>query len=101
MREQEGTQNLVFLENDAAEATFPDNSSDIGEEPGKQYKENYWRKDEDFTFKSKKKMFVKAADKIIIKVKKGVLLEIDNNIITIVDCRMGQNCTEIDIEIPA
>ena len=35
MREQEGTQNLVFLENDAAEATFPDNSSDIGEKPGK------------------------------------------------------------------
>ena len=44
MREQEGTQNLVFLENDAAEATFPDNSSDIGEKPGKQYEENYWRK---------------------------------------------------------
>ena len=33
MQEQEGAHNLVFLENDVAEATFPDDSSDIKEEP--------------------------------------------------------------------
>ena len=46
-------------------------------------------------------MFVKAVDNIIIKLKKCVLLEIDNIIITILDCRKGQNGAEIDIEIPA
>ena len=66
MQEQEGAHNLVFLENDVAEATFPDDSSDIKEEADQQYEVNYWRKEEEvptgFTFKSKEKIFVKAVD---------------------------------------
>ena len=61
MQGQEGTHNLVFLENDVVEATFPDDKSDIEDEPDQQYEVNYWRKEEDiptgFTFKSKKKIF--------------------------------------------
>ena len=103
MQGQEGTHNLVFLENDVVEATFPDDKSDIEEEPDQQYEVNYWRKEEDiptgFTFKSKKKIFVKAVDNIKIKLKKGVQFEIDDLIIEILDRRNGQNGVEIDIEI--
>ena len=103
MQEQEGAHNLVFLENDVAEATFPDDSSDIKEEADQQYEVNYWRKEEEvptgFTFKSKKKIFVKAVDSIKIKLKKGVEFVIDDLKIKILDRRNGQNGAEIDIEI--
>ena len=103
MQGQEGTHNLVFLENDVVEATFPDDKSDIEDEPDQQYEVNYWRKEEDiptgFTFKSKKKIFVKAVDNIKITLKKGVQFEIDDLIIEILDRRNGQNGVEIDIEI--
>ena len=103
MQEQEGAHNLVFLENDVAEATFPDDSSDIKEEADQQYEVNYWRKEEEvptgFTFKSKKKIFVKAVDNIKIKLKKGVEFVIDDLKIKILDRRNGQNGAEIDIEI--
>ena len=103
MQEQEGAHNLVFLENDVAEATFPDDSSDIKEEADQQYEVNYWRKEEEvptgYTFKSKKKIFVKAVDSIKIKLKKGVEFVIDDLKIKILDCRNGPNGAEIDIEI--
>ena len=83
--------------------SFPDDSSDIEEEADQQYEVNYWRKEEEvptgFTFKSKKKIFVKAVDNIKIKLKKGVEFVIDDLKIKILDRRNGQNGAEIDKEI--
>ena len=77
---QEGTQKIVFQENDSVEEE--EEEIDIVEEPDHQYDVNFWRKEEDvptgYTFKSKKQIFAKAVDNIKIKLKKGVKFEIDN-----------------------
>ena len=52
---KEGTQKIVFLENDDVEEE--DEEIDIVEEHDQQYDENFWRKEDDvptgYTFKSK------------------------------------------------
>ena len=98
---QEGTQKIVFQENDSVEEE--EEEIDIVEEPDHQYDVNFWRKEEDvptgYTFKSKKQIFAKAVDNIKIKLKKGVKFEIDNLEIEILDQRKGQNGAELDVEM--
>ena len=94
---------MIFIENDEAEVTFADDESDIPKEIELQYDENFWRKEDDeptgYTYKGKKKVFVKAVENIKITLKKGVSKQIGKLDFKVLDCRKSKNGLEIDIEL--
>ena len=90
----------MFLKEEEAEITFANDDSDVPVELDLKYEENYWHKDDDeptgYTYKGKKKIFVKAVENIRTIMKKGVQKRMENLQFRILDCRKA---SELDVEI--
>ena len=99
----EETKDIIFLENEETEVTFAHGESDIQEDVDLQYEENWWNKEDDepsgFTYKGKKKVFVKAVENVKLTMKKGIQKQISKINFKILDCRTVKNGSEIDIEL--
>ena len=91
-----------FVYDEAEDASAHDDS-DIKEEVELQYDENFWPKQADeptgFTYKGKKKIFVKAVENVKILLKKGVQKQMIKLQFKVLDTRKGANGVEMDVEI--
>ena len=85
---------------DEVEATFVDDDScDVKDDMG--YNENSWPKEHPsgFSFKGKKKLFVKAVENIKVLMKKGNQKVVETITFKILDCRKMNHGNEYDVEI--
>ena len=83
-----------------AEDTFVDDDScDVKDDMG--YNENSWPKEDPsgFSFKGKKKLFVKAVENIKVLMKKGNQKAVEGITFKVLDCRKMNHGNEYDVEL--